>query len=164
MPIIMKTKDVAKAVILVALAVALSPFFIPVGISKCFPAQHMVNVIGAAVLGPWYAVTIAFAAAVIRNIMGLGTLLAFPGGMVGALLAGLAYRFSKNIYAAGVGEVIGTGLLGALISVWIVGPVFMGKQMAAATLVVAFSVSTIGGTIIGLVALRLLQKAKIWQP
>ncbi|MFO8090804.1 MAG: energy coupling factor transporter S component ThiW [Desulfatiglandaceae bacterium] len=164
MHIHMKTKDVAKAVILVALAVALSPFFIPVGISKCFPAQHMVNVIGAAMLGPWYAVTIAFAAAVIRNIMGLGTLLAFPGGMVGALLAGLAYRIFKNIYAAGVGEVIGTGLLGALISVWIVGPVFLGKEMAAATLVVAFSISTIGGTIIALVALRLLQKAKIWQP
>jgi energy coupling factor transporter S component ThiW len=160
----MKTKEVAKAVILVALAVALSPFFIPVGISKCYPAQHMVNVIGGVMLGPWYAVTIAFAAAVIRNVMGLGTLLAFPGGMVGALLAGLVYRFSKNIYAAGAGEIVGTGLLGALISVWIVGPVFMGKQMAAATLVVAFSVSTIGGTIVGLVALRMLQKAKIWQP
>ncbi|HDR15615.1 MAG TPA: hypothetical protein ENN79_09090, partial [Desulfobacteraceae bacterium] len=78
--------------------------------------------------------------------------------------AGLVYRFSKNIYAAGAGEIVGTGLLGALISVWIVGPVFMGKQMAAATLVVAFSVSTIGGTIVGLVALRMLQKAKIWQP
>ncbi|HDR16991.1 MAG TPA: hypothetical protein ENN79_16185, partial [Desulfobacteraceae bacterium] len=60
----MKTKEVAKAVILVALAVALSPFFIPVGISKCYPAQHMVNVIGGVMLGPWYAVTIAFAAAV----------------------------------------------------------------------------------------------------
>ncbi len=164
MHIHMKTRDVAKAVIFVAVAVALSPFFIPVGISKCFPAQHMVNVISAVMLGPWYAVTIAFAAAVIRNIMGLGTLLAFPGGMIGALLAGLVYRVSKSIYAAGAGEVVGTGLLGAIVSVWIVGPIFMDKQMAVATLVVAFSVSTIGGTIIGLVALRLLKKAKIWQP
>ena len=55
----MKTKNVARAVILVAIAVALSPVFIPVGISKCFPAQHMVNVIGAVMLGPWYAVAIA---------------------------------------------------------------------------------------------------------
>lgn len=164
MEIHMKTKDVARAVILVAVAVALSPFFIPVGISKCFPAQHMVNVIGAVMLGPWYAVAVAFAAAVIRNIMGLGTLLAFPGGMIGALLAGLAYRYTKNTWAAGVGEVIGTGLLGALVSVWIVGPVFMGRQMAVATMVVAFSVSTVGGTIIGLTALRLLKKTKIWQP
>lgn len=164
MEIHMKPKDLARAVILVAVAVALSPFFIPVGISKCFPAQHMVNVIGAVMLGPWYAVAIAFAAAVIRNITGLGTLLAFPGGMIGALLAGLLYRLTKNTYAAGVGEVIGTGLLGALASVWIVGPVFMGRQMAVATLVIAFSISTLGGTIIGLGALHLLRKARIWQP
>jgi predicted membrane protein len=41
----METKELARAVILVAIAVTLSPFFIPVGISKCFPAQHMVNVL-----------------------------------------------------------------------------------------------------------------------
>jgi energy coupling factor transporter S component ThiW len=100
---VMKAKEVARAVILVAVAVALSPFFIPVGISKCFPAQHMVNVLGAVMLGPGYAVAIATIAAIIRNILGLGTLLAFPGGMIGALLAGLAYKVSKNIYVAGFG-------------------------------------------------------------
>jgi len=160
----MKTRDVARAVILVAIAVALSPFFIPVGISKCFPAQHMVNVLAAVMLGPAYAVGIAFVAGVIRNMMGLGTILAFPGGMIGALLAGLAYRMSKNMYAAGLGEVVGTGLLGSLASVWIVGPLFMGKKMALATLMIAFSVSTLGGTIIGLIALHLLRKARVWEP
>jgi energy coupling factor transporter S component ThiW len=159
-----KTKDVARAVILVAIAVALSPFFIPVGISKCFPAQHMVNVLSAVLLGPAYAVGIAFIAAIIRNILGLGTLLAFPGGMIGALLAGLAYRMFKNTYLAGVGEVIGTGLLGSLVSVWIVGPLLMGKTMALAILMVAFSVSTLGGTIIGLIALHFLRKAGFWEP
>ena len=160
----MKTKDIARAVILVAIAVALSPFFIPVGISKCFPAQHMVNVVAAVMLGPAYAVIIALIAGIIRNILGLGTLLAFPGGMIGALLAGLAYRAFKNMYLAGLGEIIGTGLLGALASAWIVGPIFMGKSMAVTTLIIAFSVSTLGGTIIGIVALHLLKKVKIWQP
>jgi len=160
----MKTKDVARAVILVAIAVALSPIFIPVGISKCFPAQHMVNVLGAVMLGPAYAVGIALIAGIIRNIMGLGTLLAFPGGMIGALLAGLAYRAFKNIYVAGLGEVIGTGLLGSLASVWIVAPLLMGKSMALVTMMIAFSVSTLGGTIIGIIALHLLRKAKIWEP
>ena len=47
---------------------------------------------------------------------------------------------------------------------WIVGPIFMGKSMAVATLIIAFSVSTIGGTIIGIIALHLLRKVKIWQP
>lgn len=160
----MKTKDVARAVVLVAIAVALSPFFIPVGISKCFPAQHMVNILAAVMLGPAYAVAIAFIAAIIRNMVGLGTLLAFPGGMIGALLAGLAYRAFKNMYLAGLGEVIGTGLLGALASAWIVGPVLMDKSMALATLIIAFSVSTLGGTIIGLIALHLLKRVKLWQP
>jgi energy-coupling factor transport system ATP-binding protein len=168
----METKEVARAVILVAIAVALSPFFIPVGISKCFPAQHMVNVLSAVMLGPAYAVAIATAyavaiatiAGIIRNILGLGTLLAFPGGMIGALLAGLAYRASKNIYLAGLGEVIGTGILGSLVSVWIVAPLLMGKAMALATLMIAFSVSTLGGAIIGIIALNLLRKGGIWEP
>ncbi len=160
----MRTRDIARAVILVAIAVALAPFFIPVGISKCFPAQHMVNVISAVMLGPWYAVGIAFAAAVIRNLLGLGTLLAFPGGMIGALLAGLAYRAFRNLYAAGLGEVVGTGILGALVSVWIVGPMLMGKSMAVAALMVAFSISTLGGSVIGIIALHILRKVGIWQP
>jgi energy-coupling factor transport system ATP-binding protein len=160
----METKNIARAVVLTAVAVALSPFFIPVGISKCFPAQHMINVIAAVVLGPLYALGIAFAAAILRNILGLGTLLAFPGGMIGALLAGLAYRFSKNIYLAGLGEIIGTGLLGALVSAWLIGPVLMGKSMAVTTLIIAFSVSTVGGTIIGLILLHVLRRGKIWQP
>lgn len=160
----MKSRDVAQAVILVAVAVALSPVFIPVGIAKCFPAQHMVNVLAAVMLGPAYAIGIATAAAVIRNILGLGTLLAFPGGMIGALLAGYAYLWTRNIYVAGLGEILGTGVLGALASVWIVAPLLMHKSMALTTLIVAFSVSTLGGTVIGLIALRLLQKAGIWKP
>jgi energy-coupling factor transport system ATP-binding protein len=160
----MKTKKVALAVILVAVAVALSPIFIPVGIAKCFPAQHMVNVLAGVMLGPLYAVVIAAVSGIIRNVLGLGTLLAFPGGMVGALLAGLAYRAFRNIYAAGAGEVVGTGLLGALASAWIVAPVFMGKSMAVATLIIAFSISTLGGSVFGVIALHLLRKAGIWKP
>ena len=160
----MKTKQVALAVILVAFSVALSPIFIPVGIAKCFPAQHMVNVLAGVMLGPLYAVIIATVAAVLRNILGLGTLLAFPGGMIGALLAGLAYKAFKNIYWAAAGEVVGTGLLGALASAWIVAPMFMGKSMAMTTLIVAFSISTVGGSIFGIVALRLLGKAGLWKP
>jgi len=159
----MKTKKVALAVILVAVAVSLSPIFIPVGIAKCFPAQHMVNVMAAVMLGPFYAVVIATISAIIRNILGLGTLLAFPGGMIGALLAGLAYRAFRNIYFAGVGEVIGTGILGALASAWLVAPVFMGKSMALAVLIIAFSISTLGGTLFGIIALHLLRKAGIWK-
>lgn len=160
----MQSKDISKAVIFVAMAVALSPFFIPVGISKCFPAQHMINVIAAVTLGPVYAVAIAMAAAIIRNIMGLGTLLAFPGGMIGALFAGIFYKSTRSIYAAGLGEVLGTGIIGSLAAIYIVGPMLLGKTLAVGTLMIAFSVSTIGGSIIGIVALHLLKKGGVWEP
>ncbi len=160
----MKTRDVARAAVLVAMAVALSPLFIPVGISKCYPAQHMVNVIAAVVLGPVNAVIIAFLAALIRNLLGLGTLLAFPGGMIGALLAGIAYRVFKKAWAAAAGEVIGTGVLGALASAWLVGPVLLEKSMAAGALVAAFGLSSVGGAVVGLLALKFLRKANLWQP
>jgi len=160
----MQSKDVSKAVILVAMAVALSPFFIPVGISKCFPAQHMINVIAAVILGPVYAVAIALAAAIIRNILGLGTILAFPGGMIGALLAGILYKSTRNIYVAGIGEIFGTGVLGSLVAIYIVGPMLLGKTTAMGALMIAFSVSTIGGSFIGIVALHLLNNGDVWQP
>jgi energy-coupling factor transport system ATP-binding protein len=161
---VMQTRDVARAAVLVALAVALSPFFIPVGIAKCYPAQHMINVIAGVVLGPAYAVAVAFIAALLRNILGLGTLLAFPGGMIGALLAGLAYRLFGKVYAAGAGEILGTGLLGALASAWLVAPVLMDKTMAAGALVIAFSVSSLGGTILGILGLTFLRRVKLWGP
>ncbi len=160
----MQSKDVSKAVILVAMAVALSPFFIPVGIAKCFPAQHMINVIAAVMLGPVYATAIALSAAILRNILGLGTLLAFPGGMIGALLAGVLYKTTRNLYCAGIGEIFGTGVLGSLAAIYIVGPMLLGKTMAVGALMIAFSVSSVGGSIIGIAALHLLQKGGVWQP
>lgn len=160
----MHTRVVARAAVLTALAVAASPFFIPVGIAKCYPAQHMINVMAAAMLGPVPAVLVAFMAALARNVLGLGTLLAFPGGMFGALLAGLAYRAFRRPLAAAVGEVLGTGVLGALASAWLVGPVLLEKPMAAGTLMVAFGVSSLGGALVGLAALKFLQKVHLWHP
>lgn len=159
----MKTRKVAQAVILVAMAVALSPIFIPVGFIKLFPAQHMINVIGGVMLGPWYAVGIATVAAIIRNLLGVGTPLAFPGGMIGALLAGWAYVLLRRTYAAALGELLGTGLLGALVSVWLVAPMIMKKTMAASVMIAAFGASSLAGAVLGVLALELLRKAGIWQ-
>jgi len=160
----MQTRDVARAAVMVALAVALSPFFIPVGVAKCYPAQHMINVVAAAMLGPVPALLVAFMAALARNVLGLGTLLAFPGGMFGALLAGLAYRAFRRPLAAAAGEVLGTGVLGALASAWLVGPILLDKPMAAGTLMVAFGLSSVGGALVGLAALKFLRQVNLWQP
>jgi len=155
-----QTRKVAQAVILVAIGVALAPYTsFPIGIAKVNPTQHFVNVLGAVLLGPWWAVANAAIIGVIRNAMGVGTLLAFPGGMIGAFLAGYAYRYSRNIYLAGLGEVIGTGIIAALVSGWFVAPVFMHKTMAMTALIASFLGSTILGTVLGLAALKLLEQA-----
>jgi len=156
----METRRIARAIILVAIGVAISPFTsIPIGIAKINPAQHFVNVVGAVLLGPWWAVGIALIIGILRNALGTGTLLDFQGGMIGAFLAGLAYRYSRSIYFGALGEIIGTGLLGAIASAFIVAPVLMGRPMALGALIIAFSGSTIAGSIIGVLALNLLDRA-----
>ena len=73
------TKKLALAAVFAAIAVVGSTFSVPVFGSKCAPVQHLVNVLCAVFLGPAYGVAAAFIASVIRNLMGLGSLLAFPG-------------------------------------------------------------------------------------
>jgi energy-coupling factor transport system ATP-binding protein len=156
----MKTRIIARAVVLVAIGVALSPFTsIPIGVAKINPTQHFVNVVGAVLLGPLWATGTALAIGILRNALGTGTVLAFPGGMIGAFIAGCVYRYTHNIYLAALGEIIGTGLVGALASAWIVAPIFIGSTMAIGALVIAFSGSTIAGSIIGVLALKLLERA-----
>ncbi len=156
----MDTRNVARAIILVAIGVAISPFTsIPIGIARINPAQHFVNVVAAVLLGPWWATAVALVIGILRNMMGTGTLLAFPGGLIGAFIAGYAYRCTRNIYLGALGEIVGTGLLGALASVLIVAPVLMGKPMAMGALIVAFSGSTILGSTIGVLAIRVLERA-----
>jgi len=156
----METRNVARAIILVAIGVAISPFTsIPIGIARINPAQHFVNVVGAILLGPWWATGIALVIGILRNMLGTGTLLAFPGGMIGAFIAGYAYRYSKNIYLGALGEILGTGILGAIVSALIVAPMLMGKATAIGALIIVFSGSTILGSIIGILGLNLLERA-----
>jgi energy coupling factor transporter S component ThiW len=154
------TRLVAQAVVLVAIGVALAPFTsFPVGIAKVNPTQHFVNVLGAVLLGPWWAVAIAAIIGIIRNAMGVGTLLAFPGGMIGAFLAGYVYRLTRNVYLGALGEIIGTGIIGAVVSALAVAPVFMGQTMAMGALIASFLASTVVGSVIGVLALKLLERA-----
>ncbi|NLP18170.1 MAG: energy coupling factor transporter S component ThiW, partial [Firmicutes bacterium] len=144
----MKTQKLTLAALLVAIASLTGHiFYIPVGASKCFPIQHTVNVLSAVMLGPWYAVAIAFVTSLLRNILGTGSLLAFPGSMFGALLAGLLYQKSGNQIMASLGEVLGTGFLGALACYPLV-KLLMGQEAAVFFYVVPFLTSTVGGTII----------------
>ena len=134
-------KKAVTAAMLAALTVALSGLYIPIGVSKCYPIQHMVNVLCAVFLGPGYGVMAAFCASLIRNLMGTGSLLAFPGSMVGALLCGMLYEKTGKLLPAYLGEVIGTGILGGMLC-YPVAVVLMGKEAALFTYVMPFLMST----------------------
>ena len=142
------TKKIAITAMMAAIAVVGSTFSFPIFGSKCAPVQHMVNVLCAVFLGPWYGLAAAFVASVIRNLLGLGTLLAFPGSMCGALLSGLLYRKFQTLPAAYAGEVFGTAVIGGILA-FPVARLVMGNAGAALfTFVVPFLVSTAGGTAI----------------
>ena len=140
-------KKLAVAAILVAVAVVGSMFSFPVLASRCSPVQHMVNILCAVFLGPWYGFAAAFLASLIRNLLGLGTLLAFPGSMVGALACGLMYQKTRSLLATCGAEVFGTGVLGGL-AAWPVAVLLLGKAAAVYAYIWPFLVSTAGGAVI----------------
>ncbi len=157
----MKTLEIKKlaiASILAAVAVVLSPLSVPVGASKCFPIQHLVNVLAGVFLGPWYATGAAFVTSLVRNIMGTGSLLAFPGSMRGAFLCGLVFSKAGNIYAACLGEVLGTGVIGGLLA-YPVAVLLMGKQAAMFAYVIPFLTATSVGSAMALMFIGILQKS-----
>ncbi|MCJ7772735.1 MAG: energy coupling factor transporter S component ThiW [Desulfobacterales bacterium] len=157
-----QTRKTAYAVVLVAIGVALAPYTsFPIGIAKVNPTQHFVNVLGAVILGPWWAVVIAAVIGAIRNMMGVGTLLAFPGGMIGAFLAGYAYLLTRKIYVGALGEIIGTGLIAPVVSAVFVAPILMEKTIPMLALIPSFLASSFVGAILGIMGIKLLQQADI---
>lgn len=152
-------KKLATAGLLTALGVVCSAFYIPVGASKCFPIQHAVNVLGGVILGPGYAVAMAFATSLIRNLMGTGSLLAFPGSMVGALLCGLLYQRTHKMWAAFLGETVGTGILGGLLC-YPVATLLLGKEAALFAYVLPFLISSVGGALLSVAFLTALERTK----
>jgi energy coupling factor transporter S component ThiW len=158
-----KTRKLAMAGILCAVAVVGSLFSFPVLGSKCAPVQHMVNILCAVLLGPYYGVGAAFVASVIRNLTGLGSLMAFPGSMFGALLCGIMYHKTKNTWLTYLAEVFGTAVLGGLCA-YPVAVLLMGKDagsIAFYAYVVPFLISTAGGAIISAIVIEALKKAGV---
>ncbi|WP_370830458.1 energy coupling factor transporter S component ThiW [Clostridium sp.] len=148
------TQKIVLSGILIAIATVLGTFSIPVLGAKASPVQHFVNVIAGITLGPVYGVACAFVAALLRNILGTGSLLAFPGSMVGVFLAALLYKKFKKIELAVIGEVIGTGIIGALLA-YPVAAVLLGRKVALFVYIVPFSLSSIIGSIIAYIILKI---------
>ncbi len=155
------TRRLTMAGLLTAAAVAGSMLGFPVAGSKCAPAQHMVNVLAAVTLGPAWGTGIAFCASLLRNLLGLGSLMAFPGSMVGAFCCGMMYKKFKNLGLTCVAEAIGTGILGGM-AAYPVAKLLMGVEPAGLFVyVIPFLISTVAGSILAFVLLTVLEKGGI---
>lgn len=100
--------------IMVAIGVVISPILRVEGMC---PMQHFINITVAVLMGPLYAFLCAVLIGIIRMaVFGIPPL-ALTGAVFGALLSGILYRLSKGkLCVAVLGEIIGTGILGAIIS------------------------------------------------
>ena len=155
------TRKLAIAGVLIAVGVVCSPLNFPVGASKCFPVQHLINIIASVFLGPFYGVIMAFITSLLRLATGMGTLLAFPGSMVGALCCGLVYKFSKKVLPTCVAEAFGTGVLGG-IAAYPVAKYAMGLQdIGMFVYVVPFLISIVAGSILAFVLVTALKKSGV---
>lgn len=169
----------ALAATFVALGVVLSYLAIPIGPARVFPFQHVINVVAGVLIGPWYAVLVAFGISVIRGALGTGTLLAFPGSMFGALFVGYAYRWLRRPLAA-FAEPLGTVIVGGLVGYALIAGLdapatllgfvranppaaqpYLGVFGGALAIVAAFAVSSLPGATLGYLALLALRRAGI---
>ena len=157
------TRKRTYAGILTAIAVLGSVLSFPVLGSRCAPVQHLVNILAAVLLGPFWGIGVAFAASLLRNITGLGSLMAFPGSMIGALCCGIVYHCTRRIGITCLAEALGTGILGAL-AAYPVAAVLMGLNPTSYTVyILPFLISTGVGSAVAFLLLRFLLPQMGWR-
>lgn len=124
------------------------------------PFQHFVDVIAAVFLGPWWAGLSAFLCGVMRMMSGR-TIQAVTGAIFGPILGGLLWRKTRSFWLVCVGEVIGTGLLGALASYPLM-KVFYGLDVQNPLYYIPFyTPSAVVGGLMGVMVLLILKRAKV---
>lgn len=159
----MNTRKLTTAALLITLGVLSAHLIsIPVGVSRVFPVQHAINVLAAVLFGPYYAVVVAFLTSLLRNILGTGSLLAFPGSMIGAFLAGVLFMATQKSLFALVGEIFGTGILGALVA-YPIAKYLLGAEVAIFFFIGPFALSSIVGATIGYMIYGLMKKSGVIQ-
>lgn len=131
---------------MIALGVVISPILRVEGMC---PMAHLINITCAVLLGPLEAFVCALLIGIIRMaVMGIPPL-AITGAIFGAALSGILYRaFKGRLFFACLGEVIGTGIIGALVSYPVMALLWGRSDLTWMFYVPSFIAGTlIGGTI-----------------
>ena len=143
----------------VAIGVVISPILRVEGFA---PTAHLVNVVCAVFLGPWYALGNAVATGVIRmTLMGIPPL-ALTGQVFGALLTGLLYKTSRGkLIFATLGEVIGTGIIGSIASYPIMKFLMGRGELTWLFYTPSFTIAALIGSSVAYIMLKTFQKTGI---
>ena len=140
--------------LLIAIGVVISPILRVEGMC---PMAHFINIVCSVLLGPWYSLLCAAIIGVIRMaFMGIPPL-ALTGAVFGAFLSGVFYRLSNGkIIFAVLGEVIGTGIIGAIVSYPVMTLIWGREGLSWLFYVPSFICGTLIGGSIAYVFLRRL--------
>ena len=137
---------------LVAIGVVISPILRVEGMC---PMAHFINIVCSVFLGPWYSLLCATLIGIIRMAtMGIPPI-ALTGAIFGAFFSGVFYRISKGkIIFAVLGEIIGTGIIGAIISYPVMNFIWGKEGLSLLFYVPSFICGTLIGGSIAYVFLR----------
>ncbi len=143
--------------VLIALGVVISPILRFEGMC---PMAHLINIVCSCLLGPWYSLLCALIIGIIRMTTMAIPPIALTGAIFGAFLSGAFYRASRGkIIFAVLGEIIGTGIIGAIAS-YPVMTFFWGKEgLTWLFYVPSFICGTLIGGSIAYLLLRKLSNA-----
>ena len=149
------SKKLLKMIVLsmlIALGVVISPIMRVEGMC---PMAHFINIVCSVFLGPWYSLLCATLIGIIRMAtMGIPPI-ALTGAIFGAFLSGVFYRISKGkIIFAVFGEIIGTGIIGAIVSYPVMNFIWGKEGLSWMFYVPSFICGTLIGGSIAYVFLR----------
>lgn len=130
---------------------------VPVGVIRAFPIQHFLNIITVVLVGPGASVTMATGAATLRLLLGTGSVLAFPGSIVGATFVAIVDRFTKKRIWLCIAEVVGTGLVAPFLCIP-VAKIFLGSELLVMGILPSFFLSSLLGSILAYVLIPVLQQ------
>ena len=150
-------KKMVLCAILASLAFVLNTF---VYFPSMAPFQHFMNVVAAVFLGPWWACLSAFLCGIMRMMSGR-TIQSVTGAVFGPILGGFLWRKTQNIYLVCVGEVIGTGLVGALASYPLMKWFYGLDAQSPFYYIPFYTPSAVVGGLMGVGVLLILKRAKV---
>lgn len=155
----MKEKNKTYIMITLSMFVTIGVVISPILRFEGFaPTAHFVNIVCSVFMGPWYSLANAILTAFIRMTFLSIPPLAVTGQVFGAVLSGILYRKTKgSIIAAVIGEIIGTGIIGAIISAPVMTLFLGNKNVALFYYIPSFFIATLLGGSVAFIFLKTLQ-------